>query len=375
MIFYLTYNDQPSGIYSSQVIDVVKFIRSESKVNIRLLAFISLRGFFQNKKSIKAELKDAMVMPMFPGVHRWRKNIFLLKIICFLFKPHKLIARSVLAAQLALSCKKYVREIIYDGRGAIAAEWKEYGVIVDEKMLDEITELEKEVILNSDFRIAVSEQLIKYWETTYEYKSNHHTVIPCTLNAVFESTELSESAIIECRKSLGIRAKDLVLIYSGSTAGWQSFELLYNFILPVLKASPAVKLLFLADTDPFITKLKTEFPDQILSKKVKPNEVPKFLMIGDYGLLIREQSLTNLVASPLKFAEYLAYGLKVIISENLGDYSDFVKKQNCGIVWNGNQSERMAPISFAEKKIIRELALTNFSKRNFRTNYANLVER
>lgn len=374
MIFYLTYNDAPSGIYSSQVVDVVKFVKAEFKVNVRLVAFISLRGFFENKKNIKAELQDALVLPMFPGVRRWRKNVFLLKILCFLWKPDKLIARSVLATQLALTCKKNTRKIIYDGRGAIAAEWKEYGVISDTQMLSEIQKLERDAILNSDFRIAVSQQLLDYWQSEYTYNGHDHVVIPCTLNAVFEKTDLNQHAIVERRKSLGLHPLDMVFVYSGSTAGWQSFELLHGFIVPLLRLSLQNKLLFLADTDPYISKLKEEFPTQILSKKVKPNEVAGYLMAGDYGLLIREQSLTNLVASPLKFSEYLACGLKVIISEKLGDYSGFVKKHACGLVWNGSNSEMLQPVPLEVKKAIRSLALKNFTKKDFINDYAKILK-
>jgi hypothetical protein len=41
VIFYLTYNEAPSGIFSSQVIDVVKFIEANCNTKIKLVAFIS----------------------------------------------------------------------------------------------------------------------------------------------------------------------------------------------------------------------------------------------------------------------------------------------------------------------------------------------
>jgi hypothetical protein len=60
-MIYFTYNDLPSGIYSSQVIDVCRFIRNEQKQKIRLLALISIRDFFKNKRIIKRQLPDAIV--------------------------------------------------------------------------------------------------------------------------------------------------------------------------------------------------------------------------------------------------------------------------------------------------------------------------
>ncbi len=372
MIFYLTFNDSPSGIYSSQVIDVVKYIHKEFDVKIKLIAFISIKQFFFNRQKIRLELPDAIALPMFPGVKRWRKNIFLLKFLCILFRPEVIIARSVLATQLALRCKRPNLRIVYDGRGAIAAEWKEYKVITDVGMLTEINELEKEAIVNSDFRIAISQQLLQHWGDEYSYNRVEHVVIPCTLNAVFESTEISSERIIEARKKINADQDDLVFAYSGSVAGWQSFDLLYSFILPYLSVSRSVKLLFLSDSNHHISKLAKEFPNQIICKKVSPAEVPDYLIACDYGLILREQSVTNRVASPVKFAEYLACGLKVVLSDNLGDYTNLVAKNDWG--YNISTSEMtLEKPSIQEKLIISLKARNLFCKNNYFKEYKNVI--
>jgi hypothetical protein len=369
VIFYLTYNDQPSGIYSSQVLDVVKFIRTELNTPIRLVAMISLRAFARHRKEIKRELPDAIVLPMFPGVRHWRRNIFFLKTLCFLWRPDKIIGRSVLATQLALQCRRRGRKIIYDGRGAIAAEWKEYGVIKDPKMLQEIEFLESSAILDSDRRIAVSEALVKHWQVQYNYSGIQHVVIPCTLNAAFEMTDISPSLIRENRAALGIDENDLVYAYSGSVAGWQSFDLLYAFLVRILKSSEKVKLLFLSNKDSYISKLEVEFPGRIVCKKVSHSDVPRYLIVADYALLIRERSITNQVASPVKFAEYLACGLKVIISESIGDYSSFTVLNNCGYLVDTFNPEKTLPLNLNEKQTIRRLGIDNFTKKKFVAQY------
>jgi hypothetical protein len=55
-------------------------------------------------------------------------------------------------------------------------------------------------------------------------------------------------------------------------------------------------------------------------------------MAADMGLLIRERHPLNEVAAPTKFAEYVMTGLPVMISEYIGDYSEFVRNKNIGIV-------------------------------------------
>ncbi len=75
-MIYLTFNEGVSGIFHSQVIDVVRFLNKQTRV--RLFSFISLRGFFQTRKKIKSEIPDAVVLPMFPTMKLWKWNRFTL---------------------------------------------------------------------------------------------------------------------------------------------------------------------------------------------------------------------------------------------------------------------------------------------------------
>lgn len=372
MIFYLTFNDSPSGIYSSQVIDVVKFLAIEFKSNVRLVAFISIRGFLKNRSKIKQETRTAIVLPMFPGVSRWKYNILALKVLTFIYHPSAIIGRSVLATLLALKVKKIATKVVYDGRGAITAEWKEYKVVTDKSMVAQISGQEGKAINESDFRIAVSHQLIAHWNDRFGYRSTKHVVIPCTLNKIYENIIISSESIAKSRQNLGLNEADIVFVYSGSIAGWQSFDLLLDFIKPVLLEAKSNKLVFLSVLDKNIATLINLFPEQVFCKKVSPNEVPDYLLAGDFGLLIREFSTTNQVASPVKFAEYLACGLKPIISENLGDYSSFVTEHSIGSLYKEFKTAEKPSL---ESKIkINELAKRYFSKSNLLGEYEKLMK-
>jgi glycosyltransferase involved in cell wall biosynthesis len=366
---YLTYNDTPSGIFSSQVVDLVNFFNSEFDDSVKLVSYISTRGFFKNKKLIKNELPDCIIIPMFPGVVNWRINVFSFRLICFLLKPNTIIGRSVIATQIALKQNKKAK-IIYDGRGAITEEWHEYEVVTDRVMLNEIDSLEKECVLNSDFRIAVSNQLVDLWKEKYAYSEYKHVVIPCTLNSLFENTIITQEIISEKRNELGYAIDDVIFVYSGSLAGWQSIKLMIDFIKNILYESNTNKILFLSEVIPEIKFLQIEFPNQVQCIKVNPFEVPQFLIACDYGILIREKSVTNKVASPVKFAEYLACGLPVIISDELGDYSEFVKLNNCGFTMNNLFINHLN--DFISKKKIQKIAFENFSKKNYTKFYKKL---
>lgn len=369
MIIYLTYNDAPSGIFSSQVIDVVNFLNKEFNSHVKLVSFISMRDYFTSRNKIKNELPEAIVLPMFPGVNNWKINRYLLNLLVFVMRPKAIIGRSVIATQLALKVKKNrIKNVVYDGRGAISAEWKEYQVITDPAMLAEIFELEKEVINESNYRISVSNELITYWKKRFNYDSNNHVVIPCTLNHSYEKVVVNDEAIQQARKLLDFKIGDLVFVYSGSTAGWQSFDLINHFMKPIMVASPNAKLLFLSDKDSKIEQLQRSYPGRVFCEKVESKKVPAYLIAADYGLLTRENSITNQVASPVKFAEYLACGLPVIISSQLGDYSNFVCEKKCGYLMN---SFLVEPI---DKECINKIAMEHFTKHSYLDKYERLIQ-
>jgi hypothetical protein len=98
---------------------------------------------------------------------------------------------------MALALKKtgIIRKAGFDGRGAIAAEWKEYDVQVTSSWKNQIDKLERNAVLNSDARLAVTHHLVDYWKEYYGYTDTKHVVIPCTLNSVFANSFPVESEI------------------------------------------------------------------------------------------------------------------------------------------------------------------------------------
>jgi hypothetical protein len=369
MIIYLTYNEQPSGIFSSQVVDVVRFVQDELRTSIKLVAFISLRGYFSNRKKIKSEWPKTMVLPMVPGIKRWRMNRSLLQWIIRRNLPSTVICRSVLATNLAMLTN--AKKIVYDGRGAIAEEWNEYNVVNDPNLISQISDLEKNAVLNSHFRIAVSNKLVEHWNEKFGYSKNEHVVIPCTLNKEFEQFTIDKDNISRTRESLGIESYETAFVYSGSLAGWQSFELLHDFLKKVLLEKDR-KMIFFADADPVIEKLEKEFGTKIIRRKLSPREMPGFLAAADHALLIREKSVTNSVASPVKFAEYLRCGLNIIMSQHIGDYSAMLVHNGWGQL-NTDTDLRLKRPSLDEKINVSLKAKELFSKRNYINEYKKAI--
>jgi hypothetical protein len=371
-IIYLTFNDAPSGIFSGQVIDVCKYWK-ELGFDVKLISFISLRNFKENKNTITNSFSDAIVLPMFPKARNWRLNSWFLGKKIRKVNPSIIVCRGVFAANLAMQFR-IGRKICFDARGAYAAEFSEYDVLPDIKVKSEVENLECISILESDFRMAISEQLVNYWKIKYAYNSDKHVVVPCTLN---RSTLVSVSDFdrMSIRNRLGFSKQSKVIVYSGSSAGWQSLKNISDALLPVFKSDLEVNLLLLTTeigTDMPIFKM---FPQRVKFLWLSTHEVGAYLSACDYGWLVRENTDTNRVASPVKFAEYLAAGLEVIISNELGDYSNYVLVNNVGLIWNNDNPIKFLPKpNIEQKNRIIKLCKKSFMKETYHKQYFKLLE-
>lgn len=375
-MIYLTYNDPPSGIYESQVINVCRFVNQQFHCNLRLVALISIRGFSANKKRIKSKLPDAIVLPMIPKHSNWRMNKQLLNVLFLFIGKQNIWARGIFATTLALDLKKngYVKKVVFDGRGAYAAEFREY-LHKTVHVKEDVAALEKEAVQKSDFRLAVSQRLVDHWKEAYNYSSHDHVVIPCTLSDERAASVAAPEERAAFKKSLGFHEDDVVIVYSGSAADWQSMNLLNDFMLAHFPVNEKLKLLLLTTASVQHLEIGKQYSNRITQQWVSPGEVIRFLQTSDYGFLIREPAVTNLVSSPTKFAEYLDAGLNILISPEIGDFSTFVRANNCGIVIDDlKKIVNFKKTTEEERKANHQLALTAFSKETYREQYQKLTE-
>ncbi len=368
MLLYLTYNDQPSGVYWSQVTDVVEHLNTLGGPKVKLVSLVSGRDFLATRKKIKAHSPSAWVLPMVPTMPRWRMNTTIVAWVCRFLGPTGIICRGPFATWMALRMRErgLTKKVCFDGRGAYAAEWEEYRIIDDDALIAQFRPLEQEAVNASDFRIAVSQALVDHWRERYGYAREAHVVIPCTLGKDIE----------DAAPPLAKRTGDTVrLVYSGSTAGWQSFDRLRPLLTQVLDAQPNAQVLFLSKRDANNSALEAAYPGRVTVKWLDHAQVAAALAECDHGIMVRERTITNQVASPTKFAEYLSSGLRVITNEGLGDLSALVKAHDLGlVVEEGKPLPELKQVTPAERERLRAFALQHFTKQAHDASYRKVLE-
>ena len=363
-MIYLTLADGYTGVYHSQVLDVCINFRRTLGIPIRLVALVPPSHFFKTYDKIKGILPTSLVLPMWPGRLDWRRNGLILKLLKKQLSNQVVICRGVLATNLMINLKKkgIVRKVIYDARGATAAEWKEYLYNENKKISREIEVLERNAVLKSDFRMSISDALVNYWNEQFDYKNSDHVIIPTTLSEEFLEPLIPQTKREKLRIDLGFSENDIVLVYSGSSAGWQSFSMLKHLVDHYFSVNPQIKLLILSKDPGELKELLNIYQNRVIITQRPHSAVFEALNAADYGLLIREKSVTNKVAAPTKYAEYLVSGLPVLLSGEVGDYTSFTTRHNCGFVLDSSNYPNLIPLTDESRVKNNKLAHLYFCK-------------
>jgi hypothetical protein len=355
--FYITINELPSGLYQSQVIDVVKHFRTSFALDIKLFAVVPLRGYLKSRSTIKAADPSAWVLPAVPNWNLIALNRFWAFILFLFCRPAGLISRNAFANDLALFIKKMnpKTKVVYDGRGLMKEISSDYD-IYPKDFVPKVAAFEKRSLLRSDLVMCITAGMIDVWKDEYQIELPKTVVIPCTISAQF----------VDINPVFKDKKEGLIwVVYVGSVAPWQSIEMLTDLIEKAMKNQPSLAFQFIGDEVPSVSALKQKFGEQrVRAGRLNHKAVFDRLLQCDYGILVREATKMNRIASPTKIGEYLSAGLALIINDSMA-ITDLVKSNDLGHVIE-DEIPVLKPIGADEKRRIRAIGLSYFDKSSTR---------
>lgn len=242
-------------------------------------------------------------------------------------------ARSLFPAVISM-CIKIINprlKLIYDNRGVFIEEqifmgrWKRHGI--SEKVFKM---LEKRIIRKADHIVVVSEVFKNYLLTEYPEFKDLSQKVSVINNKTYTGQNIALGDLVK-RKMENI----VTCVYSGSSAKWQNMREVFSFARNCLSKIDNYRFKILTYESFKFSEELTAYNDlsettEILS--VDSEEVFDQLTCANFGLLLRENNIVNNVSSPLKFAEYLAAGLPIAVSEGVGDTEDIINRYKVGVV-------------------------------------------
>ncbi|MCK4343634.1 MAG: glycosyltransferase [Phycisphaerae bacterium] len=134
------------------------------------------------------------------------------------------------------------------------------------------------------------------------------------------------------REEFGLADK-FVVCYCGSMARYQRPDAIAEAFAALRNGMPDAHLLAVTrEAQALLDHLERlgVGSEHITVRAAAHDQVASYLMAGDVGMLLREDVITNHVASPVKFAEYLRCGLPVILTPYIGDLPALVAREKVG---------------------------------------------
>jgi glycosyltransferase involved in cell wall biosynthesis len=230
---------------------------------------------------------------------------------------------------------KLIRKpLIFDMHGGLVEEFLlVHGSTVDTKLTPKffLTKLVDFVNLHiSDKIICVSKKMMSYLQEEKKVPLEKMTYVTNAVDLEYFKPANS-SKVIHIKDRLGLHGR-FVFGYVGNMQRWQGVER----ILEVANHINDKEIVFLIVGG----REKLRRNNVLFIPKAPRSHVLDYYAVSDVLMLPRTKHPATEIAAPTKFAEYAAMG-KPILTTNVGDAGDSVKKYKCGIVIKDNEIENM----------------------------------
>ena len=278
---------------------------------------------------------------------------------------------------LGLAALRRRTRLILDYRGILSEEFALQGKIVRRgRMHRFLRGLEGWALRRADGVLCVSARLRRRTRGWRREAAGKLVVIPCCYDP--HLTQTDDAAVERVREELGLDpTRDFVLVYAGSLSAWNRPEAVLAAYRGFRAIQERTRLLLLTGN---LSEAQAMFGREagVMIRSVPHSEIQHYLALADLGLLLRDRSPVNRVASPVKFAEYLACGVPVLVSPGVGDCPEIVRRERVGYVFGeALPLDRVAAEIRANRATIRvrcrEVAARHFDGDRYLAVYRELV--
>ncbi len=213
-------------------------------------------------------------------------------------------------------------------------------------------EVEKKYLPKADGILVVSKALEQFIKKYIKIKNNNFFIVPCAVdgNLSYEKYCIMRDMY---RLKYSITKETLVFVYSGGNSAWQCVEqtvVLFEKIKDHI-IDKKCKMLLFSGSKELIRKY--EGNKNIIIDSLNPEEVSDALCAGDFGMMLRGDFVTNNVAFPNKFLEYILSGLRVIATPYVYDVKNYIQKYDMGIIINSEHDyQRVCDVILNEYSMI-----------------------
>jgi len=333
--------------------------------NINLLYYSFRRSFLQPKPENLNILKQESTYSILLN----RKKI-IANIVAFIKNYDvKIIVLSggwifILHKELANIKREYGISFSFDYQGAIE-EIVEYKVVKNSIVLSYILYktlryYENIVINMSDGVEVVSQNCLQHIKKIYRTDTRQEgVVVSCGIEYPVKESKYKEYRSY-WRDKYNIATDDIACVYAGGIAKWQNVD----EIIEKCKNQSAIKLyIFTSLKNQELIKKKYDLSSNIYFDYLSHAELSEALCAFDYGFLLRNEDITNYVAFPNKYSDYINARLQVVVkNKKIGYYP--VEEERESLIQNISKPLKKSKIKQDDiyNRYIEDLSYTSMVK-------------
>lgn len=189
----------------------------------------------------------------------------------------------------------------------------------------------KKYVCSADGVFAVSNALREYAKEYYNLTDKDYYIIPCANSDSKIDAEKQLNARKEYREHYGIKDNETAFIYSGGVSAWQCIDESVELFKKIKEQEPNLKaklLVFSSNLD----AIKKYESDGVIIDSIHAEKIDEVLCAGDVAFMLRGDYITNHVAYPNKFLEYVRSGMYIIATPFVYDVAQQLKEYSLGSV-------------------------------------------
>lgn len=334
-ITYLSLEGITSTVFNSQVYELLDSkISEKNDVTLVLLQPLNARLNRHNlNRLIKLKRNKKFKVSIIPYIGFKNKfSFFNALIFTFIFKINYLFeknerivhCRGQEATYLAISLKKVFRniKILSDIRGVPSDEFKG----INNKRSRYFEEIDEKIFKYNINNVSWFNFVSKVLERYYSHSNIGFSEIPCF-------------AKVQCEKSLKCR-EYINVLYVGGQQHYQNIDKIPQVLDKITNTNIKLTLCLNGSRNMGLenilnrSKYNCEFKYNLSAA-----ELDKIYHECNVGIIIRDNKLLNMVASPVKISEYFSKGLYLIMVGEVGDfYNDILSDSRLGIAFHNLSS-------------------------------------
>lgn len=262
--------------------------------------------------------------------------------ICLKHRPELIHSRSSLPTFLAVSLSKLFRiQYLYDADSILSEEYAETGNLSRQSFgFKLLAWSESQARRGAKHIVVLAESLKQDFQQNYDVKIPIE-VIPCCVDTM--QFKRKNEVRAKRRQELGLR-NELLFVYAGKIGTRYLVKDTFFFFKIYKQFFKNARLLIVSMEKPEafrqIARSQGLSDDDFFIRQAKNIEVSEWLSASDIGLCLIRQMTSERGSSPIKYSEYLAAGLPVVITSKIGDCSQITKREKTGVVVDRLDSEK-----------------------------------